>query len=125
MLEKDFSRVAEIYSLAIPTFTSFALFSLNDLVKYAVISGIMHLSRPHIKSRLVEQSDVEIALMDMPVIHSLLHSFHECKYNQFFISLLELESVLKEDPYLHASVSHIIERLRLKAYQQFLDSFKS
>ena len=38
---------------------------------------------------------------------------------------LELEPILKEDPYLRKHTSRLIEALRLKAYQQFLDSFKS
>lgn len=125
MNDRDFARVAELYAKAIPTFSAFSVFSLNDLVKYATIIGIMHLSRPDLKSYLVEQSDVEIALMDMPVLHTLLHSFHDCNYSQLFLSLLDLESILKEDPYLHKSLSLIIEKLRLKAYQQYLDSFKS
>ena len=125
MNDRDFARVAELYAKAIPTFSAFSVFSLNDLVKYATILGIMYLNRPDLKSYLVEQSDVEIALMDMPVLHTLIHSFHDCKYNQFFLCLLDLEGILKEDPYLHKSVSLIIEKMRLKAYQQYLDSFKS
>ena len=56
MIEKDFAKVAELYSTAVPTFTSFSVFSFNDLVKYAVITGIMYLPRPVLKSRLVSQS---------------------------------------------------------------------
>ena len=125
MIEKDFAKVAELYSTAVPTFTSFSVLSFNDLVKYAVITGIMYLPRPVLKSRLVSQSDVEIALMEMPTLQSLLLSFDECRYHDFFVSLLQLEGILKSDPYLRGSVSLIIDVLRLKAYQQFLDSFKS
>ena len=125
MNDRDFTRVAEIYAKAIPTFSAFSVFSLHDLVKYATIIGIMHLSRPDLKTYLIDQSDVEIALMDMPVLRTLLHSFYECNYSQLFLTLLDLETILKEDPYLHMSLSLIIEKLRLKAYQQYLDSFKS
>ena len=125
MIDGDFAKVAELYSTAIPTFTSFSVFPFNDLVKYAVITGIIHLSRPTLKSRLVEQSDVEMALLEMPSLRSLLMSFDECRYHDFFVALLELEPILKEDPYLRKHTSQLIEALRLKAYQQFLDSFKS
>lgn len=78
MIDGDFAKVAELYSTAIPTFTSFSVFPFNDLVKYAVITGIIHLSRPTLKSRLVEQSDVEMTLLEMPSLRSLLMSFDEC-----------------------------------------------
>lgn len=125
MIDGDFAKVAELYSTAIPTFTSFSVFPFNDLVKYAVITGIIHLSRPTLKSRLVEQSDVEMTLLEMPSLRSLLMSFDECRYHDFFVALLELEPILKEDPYLRKHTTRLIEALRLKAYQQFLDSFKS
>lgn len=124
MISKDFAKVADLYTKAIPTFTSFSVFSLNDLVKYAVISAIMCLPRSAIKKYLVEVSDVEIALLEMPVLQRLLRSFDECLYHEFFQSLLQLEEILKKDPYVRPHAAFVIGVLRLRAYQQFLDSFK-
>lgn len=124
MIAKDFAKVADLYTKAIPTFTSFSVFSLNDLVKYAIVSAIMYLPRRDIKKYLVEVSDVEMALLEMPVLKQLLASYDECRYHVFFESLLQLEGVLKSDPYLRQHSSFIIGNLRLKAYQQFLDSYK-
>lgn len=124
MISKDFAKVADLYTKAIPTFTTFSVFSLNDLVKYAVISAIMCLPRSSIKKYLVEVSDVEIVLLEMPVFQRLLKSFDECLYHEFFQSLLQLEMLLKKDPYIRQHASFVIGVLRLRAYQQFLDSFK-
>lgn len=124
MLSKDFTKVAELYCATIPTFTSFSVFSFNDFVKYAVISSIMTQSRSNIKRDLVNSSDVEMSLLEMPTLQKLLSSFDECRYRDFFLALLDLEPILKQDPYLLPSTSLIIGELRLKAYQQFLDSFK-
>lgn len=124
MISKDFAKVADLYTKAIPTFTSFSVFSLNDLVKYAVISAIMCLPRSAIKKYLVEVSDVEIALLEMPVLQRLLRSFDECLYHEFFQSLLQLEGILKKDPYVRPHAAFVIGVLRLRAYLQFLDSFK-
>ena len=60
----------------------------------------------------------------LPTLQKLLSSFDECRYRDFFLALLDLEPILKQDPYLLPSTSLIIGELRLKAYQQFLDSFK-
>lgn len=89
MIEKDFAKVAELYSTAVPTFTSFSVFSFNDLVKYAVITGIMYLPRPVLKSRLVSQSDVEIALMEMRLFN---HYFCPLMNVDIMISLLACSS---------------------------------
>ncbi|KNB41500.1 26S proteasome non-ATPase regulatory subunit 6 [Blastocystis sp. subtype 4] len=125
MIEKDFAKVAELYSTAVPTFTSFSVFSFNDLVKYAVITGIMYLPRPVLKSRLVSQSDVEIALMEMPTLQSLLLSFDECRYHDFFVSLLQLEGILKSDPYLRVSNREDwdMNAIRRCTLQSMADSF--
>ena len=124
MLSKDFAKVAELYCSSIPTFTSFSVFPFTDLVKYATISGIMYLPRAEVKQRLVQVSDVELALREMPVLAGLLHSFDNCQYHTFFECLLQLEGVLALDPYLRQHAATIIGVLRLRAYQQFLDSFK-
>lgn len=124
MIAKDFAKVAELYCATIPTFTSFSVFSFNDFVKYAVITSIMTQPRSSIKQNLVNSSDVEMSLLEMDTLHKLLTSFDECKYRDFFYALLDLEPILKQDPYLLSSTSLIIGELRLKAYQQFLDSFK-
>lgn len=124
MMNGDYEKVASLYPKTIPTFTTFSVFSFNELVHYAVITGIMYLSRSDIKKYLVSVSDVEIALLDMPVLRQLLSSFDECRYHDFFVSLLNLESILLTDPYLRNNASSIIGTLRLKAYQQYLDSFK-
>ena len=124
MMNGDYEKVANLYAKAIPTFTTFSVFSFNDLIRYAIVTGIMHLSRSSIKQYLVSVSDVEIALFEMPVLKQLLYSFDECRYHDFFLSLLDLEGILLSDPYLRPNASKIIGVLRLKAYQQFLDSFK-
>ena len=67
---------------------------------------------------------MEMALLEMPVLKQLLAAYDECRYHAFFESLLQLEGELKSDPYLRQHSSFIIGNLRLKAYQQFLDSYK-
>ena len=124
MLSGEYEKVALLYCKSIPTFTTFSVFSFNNLVQYAIITGIMYLSRPEIKTYLTSISDVEMVLLEMPILKRLLYSFDECRYHEFFLSLLDLEGVLLSDPYLRQKSSFIIELLRLKAYQQFLDSFK-
>ena len=124
MMNGEYDKVASLYSKAIPTFTTFSVFSFTDLIRYAIITGIMYLNRPEIKQYLVHVSDVEIALFDLPVLRQLLSAFDECRYHAFFVALLELEHILLNDPYLRTYATAIIGRLRLRAYQQFLDSFK-
>ena len=120
----EYEKVASLFSKAIPTFTTFSVFRFTDLVRYAIITSIMYLQRAEIKQYLVAVSDVEIALFEIPVLKQLLMAFDECRYHEFFKALLDLEPILLADPYLRSYCSTIISRLRLRAYQQFLDSFK-
>lgn len=124
MMNGEYEKVASLFSKAIPTFTTFSVFRFTDLVRYAIITSIMYLQRAEIKQYLVAVSDVEIALFEIPVLKQLLMAFDECRYHAFFKALLDLEPILLADPYLRSYSSTIISRLRLRAYQQFLDSFK-
>ena len=39
MMNGDYEKVANLYAKAIPTFTTFSVFSFNDLIRYAIVTG--------------------------------------------------------------------------------------
>lgn len=125
MMDGQFLRVSELLLPIIATFTAFSVISFNELVLYATIAGLMHSKRSDLSQYLLNSSDVEMALLEMPTVNGLLRSFMDCNYSVFFHRLMELEQVILSDRLIHSQKNSIFHQLRKRAYSQFLDSYKS
>jgi len=62
----------------------------------------------------------------LPVFKSFLSSFYECRYNEFFRALIEImRDFIRFDVYLNHHSNYFLREIRLRAYSQFLESYRS
>ena len=62
----------------------------------------------------------------LPAFKSFLYSFYECRYNEFFRSLIEImRDFVRLDVYLVHHSNFFLRGIRLRAYSQFLESYRS
>lgn len=61
----------------------------------------------------------------MPVVSSLLNSFYNSEYKDFFVALAEISDRMKQDRYLAAHANYFCREMRIKAYSQLLESYRS
>ncbi|KAK8794609.1 hypothetical protein WA158_001590 [Blastocystis sp. Blastoise] len=125
IIKRDLSIAADLFMTCIPTFTSYSLFTFQTEIMYSIICCIISKSRADIKKYLIDSSDTTIVLTDIPIIKSLLYSFYECRYKDFFLALLDLEPILENDKYMSKHIHYIIRELRIQAYNQYLKSYKT
>lgn len=122
---RDFKEAAANFLDSISTFTSYELMDYKTFVTYTVITSMIALERVDLKKRVVNGAEVLEVLHQLPEISSFLMSLYNCHYDEFFRSLAKLEDLLKKDRLLHAHYRYYVREMRIHAYTQLLESYRS
>merc|ERR1711997_852037 len=62
----------------------------------------------------------------LPMFRSFLYSFYECRYQEFLGSVVDImRDFVRLDVYLVHHANFFLRGLRLRAYSQFLESYRS
>uniref|UniRef100_A0A914X445 26S proteasome non-ATPase regulatory subunit 6 n=1 Tax=Plectus sambesii TaxID=2011161 RepID=A0A914X445_9BILA len=132
MAVRDFKGAAALFLEAVPTFGSYELISYEQLVFYTVVTCMLALDRPDLRSKVIQCNEIQEQLVggghkgELVLLKHYLESLYECHYDQFFLSLARVESErLKFDRYLEPHYSFYARAMRLKAYDQFLTPYKT
>ena len=62
---------------------------------------------------------------EIPAVAGLINGLYNCDYRGFFVALVEAVDVLKNDRYWAAHARYYWRELRVLAYTQFLESYRS
>ena len=122
---RDYKRASEALLDSVSTFTAVELLGYEQCIFYTVLAALKTLPRPTLKKKVVASPEVAGALAEQPAVAELLHSFYEGRYAAFLGSLLALQPKLAEDRYTAAHAPWLLRELRIGAYVQFLESYKS
>jgi len=122
---RQFTRASKLFLDSISTFSCTEIMSFQQFIFYTVILSCNCLERPELKSKIIDSSEVYSVLRELPVAEGFLNSLYRCNYSQFLISLAEVSDSLKMDRYFEKHVSFYVREVRILAYTQFLESYKS
>lgn len=64
-------------------------------------------------------------ISEIPNISALVNSLYDCRYRDFMYAVVELNGQLEDDRYFATHARYLIRELRILAYTQFLDAYKS
>lgn len=123
---RKFKDAAQGLLDSIATFSASEIFNYEQLVKYVIVSSVLSLDRSTIKEKLIESPEIIQIIDKLPTFKSFLSSFYECRYNEFFRSLIEIMiNFVRFDMYLNHHSNFFLREIRLRAYSQFLQSYQS
>ena len=125
MLIRDLNRAADLFISSIATFTCVELMSYRDFVFYTVVTAMVTQERKMIRKEVVHSPDILAVIRDIPFLRQYLESLYNCDYKAFFESFVEIIDMIKADKYLQTHSNYFIKEMRLVAYRQYLESFKS
>lgn len=125
MAVRDFKTAATMFLDTISTFTSYELMDYRTFVRYTVFMSIISLPRYQLRDKVIKGSEILEVLHFMLDIKDYLFSLYECHYSEFFKKLAEVERVLREDYLLHPHYRYYIREMRILAYSQLLESYRS
>lgn len=125
MAVRNFSKAADLFLETVSTFTSYELMDYKQFVKYTVYTGMIALDRRKLLDKIVKGSEISEVLHGCHDVQRYLMSLYNCHYSEFFQCLSQVEQTAKQDRYMHAHYSYYIREMKIKAYAQLLESYRS
>ena len=122
---RNFKGAALLFLDALPTFTCTELMEYSLFVRYTLICSMVSLDRVTICKRVIESPEVLEVISEFPVFEVYTNSFYKLEYKPFFQALAEIETFLKNDRWLHPHYRYYTREMRIKAYAQLLESYRS
>ncbi|ESN93411.1 hypothetical protein HELRODRAFT_103503 [Helobdella robusta] len=125
MAVRDFKMAASLFLDTVATFTSYELMDYKTFVTYTVFCCMIALARPQQREKVIKGSEILEVLHSLPDIQRYLFSLYNCQYKEFFKYLAIVEQILKHDRYLAPHYSFYAREMRIIAYTQLLESYRS
>jgi len=122
---RDFKTAATNFLESISTFTSYELMTYQKLVEYTILTSIISLKRAELGAKVIKGAEILECLHQLPSLKKYLTSLYECQYGEFFASLSEIEQILLSDRLLSRHCAYYIRQMRVMAYSQLLESYRS
>ena len=125
LVQRDIAGAAQLFLSSLQTFTSFELMDMKSFVFYAAITGLFSLQRVELKKQVIDSPEVNAFVEKIPFFQSFVRDLHACKYDSFVESLVGVADLMRLDRYLHTHWQFYVRELRIKAYNQFLESYRT
>ena len=126
MTVRNFARAANLFLDSISTFSSSEIMTFEQFILYTIVVATFSLGRPEMKKNILESSDVLSVIHKLPIAEKFVNSFYHCQYNIFLASLVDLmDNQIIKDRYLSKHVRYYSREMRVRAYSQFLQAYKS
>lgn len=123
--QRKFSEACELFLATVSTFTCYEIMSYQRFVELAVITAMKALDRAALKEKVMKGPEIQEMLHQSPVVRSFVQSLIECKYDDFFRALVQIEDMMKADALLAPHRMFYIREMRVLSYSQILESYRS
>ncbi|XP_023222238.1 26S proteasome non-ATPase regulatory subunit 6-like [Centruroides sculpturatus] len=125
MAIRDFKSAATYFLDTVSTFTSYELMDYNTFVTYTVLCSMISLPRVDLREKVVKGSEILEVLHNCQDMNNYLFSLFNCQYEKFFKNLANVETMLKRDRLLAPHYRYYVREMRILAYTQLLESYRS
>jgi len=122
---REYKTAAQNFSESIATFTSYELMTYKKLVEYTVLTSVISLKRAELGTKVLKGAEILECLHQLPLLSQYLHSLYDCQYRKFFQCLCDIEKMLRSDRLLSRHLVYYIRQMRIIAYAQLLESYRS
>lgn len=125
ILLRDFSKAAQVFLDSVSTFSATELMSYETFIFYTVTLSVLTLNRPELNKRVILNSDILTVIGSLEPLEEYLHAMYNSKYNNFLVKLCDILDQLQGKRYMSRHIGFFSREMRILAYKQFLNSYKS
>jgi len=122
---REFKKAALLLLDTISTFTAVELLDYDTFIFYTVLMCVVALDRVTIKSKVINAPEIISVIGNIPNLQILLNSFYNCNYGPFLVALADITDVIKKNRFLSPHAEYFSKEMRVLAYSQMLESYKS
>ncbi|ETI53538.1 hypothetical protein F441_03517 [Phytophthora nicotianae CJ01A1] len=125
LMARDFKKASTLFQESVATFTATELMPYNTMVFYCVITCVLSMSRVDLKKKIVDSPEILAVINEIPCLTDFLNGLYDCDYKKFFTAMVEIQPYLLRDKYLSTHSRFLYRELRVLAYAQFLEAYRS
>ncbi|KAI9199707.1 26S proteasome subunit RPN7-domain-containing protein [Polychytrium aggregatum] len=122
---RDFKGAVNQLIDTLATFTSTELMDYKEFVRYTVLAATLILPRPDYKKKIIDSPEVLEVIHEINNLSDFANSIYTCDYARFFQSLATIEQEIKYDRILAPHYRYYVREMRILAYAQLLESYRS
>ncbi|KAI9019065.1 26S proteasome subunit RPN7-domain-containing protein [Hyaloraphidium curvatum] len=122
---RNFQGAVNLLLDSLATFTSTELMDYKDFVRYTVLAACLALNRPDMKKKVLNAPEILEVIHEIPHLEDYMTSLYNGEYAKFFNALAAVEHSLKLDRILAAHYRFYVREMRIIAYTQLLESYRS
>eukprot|EP01053_Blabericola_migrator_P006246 Blabericola_migrator_1__6245@NODE_314_length_10020_cov_127_741485_g257_i0_p2_GENE_NODE_314_length_10020_cov_127_741485_g257_i0NODE_314_length_10020_cov_127_741485_g257_i0_p2_ORF_typecomplete_len395_score80_98RPN7/PF10602_9/3_6e35PCI/PF01399_27/7_4e03PCI/PF01399_27/5e03PCI/PF01399_27/1_3e19TPR_MalT/PF17874_1/0_0097Foiegras_1/PF11817_8/2_8Foiegras_1/PF11817_8/38Coatomer_E/PF04733_14/0_083SF3A3/PF16837_5/0_31_NODE_314_length_10020_cov_127_741485_g257_i062217405 len=122
---RKFAESAELLLGGLSTFTATELICFEDFVQHAVILSMCSLPRPILKEKVLNSPEVLQVFAEEQALKRFFNAFMQCDYRTFFENFEAVAEKVHRDRYLQQHYRYFVRNMRMIAYKQYLEPFKS
>lgn len=122
---RQFEKAAKLLQESVATFTCTELMTYQRFISYTVVLSLVSCDRPTLKAKVIDSPEIIQVIHELPGAEKLMSSLYQCSYRKFFEALADVSDDIAADRYLHQHYLYYLREMRLKAYTQFLEPYKS
>lgn len=123
---RQYCRAAELFVDVVPTFESYELADFGTIIRYTVFSCMIALPRYNLRQKLLHHGVMAQALHSQyKDLKEYFTSLYDGHYFEFLKCLAAVEQDMKRDPLLNPHYRHYVQEMRLRAYKQILQAYRS
>ena len=123
MMVRNFTDAAKLLLEAVPTFTATDVITFEQLVSYASLMAVVAETRDTLRKKVVHSPEVLVAIPSL--LKEFANSFYYCDYVKLFSLFPDVIDNLRTDPFLGKHSQFYVKQLRVRAYGQYLESYRS
>lgn len=125
LMARDFKKASKLFQESVATFTATELMSYKSMIFYCVVTCVLSMSRVDLKKKIVDSPEILAVLNEIPHLADFMNGLYECDYKRFFTAMVDIQPYILRDKYLSAHVRFMYRELRVLAYSQFLEAYRS
>lgn len=125
LMARDFKKASKLFQESVATFTATELMPYNTLVFYCVITCVLSMSRVDLKKKIVDSPEILAVISEIPYLTDFLNGVYDCDYKKFFTAMVDIQPYILRDKYLSTHSRFLYRELRVLAYAQFLEAYRS
>lgn len=135
---RDFKQAAELLIDSLSTYTATELMEYEEFVALTVLAAAVGCDRKTLKSKvsfparlasdveILSSSEVNSCVSSITPLTTMADSLYKSSYAAFFVALADVEQTyLVTNPILAPHARYYVREMRIKAYQQLLESYRS
>jgi len=122
---RDFKAASKLLLDSIATFTATELLPYNTFIFYTVVASLIALPRKELKAKVIDAPEILQVIHELPHMHELLDGMYNCEYQKLMMALVGTIEAMKADRYLVKHARYYYREVRVMAYGQFMESYRT